>query len=651
MNNYGGYQDRGNNSNMNSNNTMFQSSNFRNSQNGPNMNQNNNNFNLQNSYGNISLAQSQTLPINRNMKKLQVQMTKEEQMFYSKLYNMLDNNGAGRIPGKPAANFMKTSNLRKEVLKEIWLIAAQTSNAYILREEFYVAMRLIALAQNNMPFTAQSIEMNNPIPPLPCFDLNNNQNNSNQNQNNINQNNNIQNNNIQNNNNQNQNNNKDIYEISEKEKVFFKNIFDCKKEPNIERITAHNSIIIWKSNNAEDEAIKRVASIIKPLENKGFFNFKEFLVACHLIALSKKMQLPQQLPDTLVNFLGRNNNNNFNANNFNANNNNNNDFNNSRMNTISSISQNFTTNSNLNDSNFTIPTKRLSNSPFGNNNNNLNNNDNGDNRVQEILKKEEELTKKSAILNNQINEAKNKINDLLKEIELIQKRQDNINSELNSLRQECSKLKNNGNPYNVNNANIINFASKNDNNITSKDDNSLIKKNLENIGKNMRYEASDLNSNNELNMNNNINNNINNNNNNFSPPPMNKKDGYPNLDSKKPDLMDLMNKMDLNINNNNDNFNQNNINNGNNNINNNNFNNGTNNFNKNENNNVQEQHENRQDNQNNKDFDLDLEVGENLKITEPELSNPYEAGNDNKNENKNEDNGSNQKNGDDEWDF
>ena len=262
-------------------------------------------------------------------------------------------------------------------------------------------MRLIALAQNNMPFTAQSIEMNNPIPPLPFFDLNNNQNKSNQNQNNKNQNDINQN----NNNNNNQNNNKDIYEISEKEKVFFKNIFDSKKEPNMERITAHNSIIIWKSNNAEDEAIKRVASIINPLENKGFFNFKEFLVACHLIALSKKMQLPQQLPETLVNFLGRNNSNNFNTNNFNTNNNNNNDFNNSRMNTISSISQNYTTNSNLNDSNFTIPTKRLPNSPFTNNNNNLNNNDNGDNRVQEILKKEEELTKKSGILSNQINDA------------------------------------------------------------------------------------------------------------------------------------------------------------------------------------------------------------------------------------------------------
>ena len=140
------------------------------------LHKNNNNFKHQNVNSNISLTHSQSLPSNRNLKKLNIKFTKDEQILYSKLYNMLDNNGAGRIMGKPAANFMKTSNLRKEVLKEIWLIAAQTSNAYILREEFYVAMRLIALAQNNMPFTAQSIEMNNPIPPLPFFDLNKNQN-------------------------------------------------------------------------------------------------------------------------------------------------------------------------------------------------------------------------------------------------------------------------------------------------------------------------------------------------------------------------------------------------------------------------------------------------------------------------------------------
>jgi len=356
QNNYGGFQNRGNNSNMNSNNTMFISSNFSNNQNGPNMNQNNNNFNFQNNNSNMNLAQSQAFPNSSNKKKLHVQLTQEEQNLYPKLYNMLDDRNSGRILGKPAANFMKKSNLDKNVLKQIWLTAAQTSNTFIEQEEFFVALRLIALAQNNMPFSPQNIEMNNPIPPLPNFNLNNNQNNNN--------NNNFNNN--QNNNNNFNNNQNSLYEISEKEKAFFKNIFDNKKEPNGERITAHNAIIIWKSNNADDQAIKIVANIIKPLETKGFLNLKEFQVACHLITISKKNPLPHKLPDNLVNYLGRNNNNNFQNNmNSNMNNfNNNNDFGNSRMGPNSrntNMTQFFNTNNDLNNSEFTIQNKQLSN--------------------------------------------------------------------------------------------------------------------------------------------------------------------------------------------------------------------------------------------------------------------------------------------------
>ena len=619
QNNFDGYQNKGNNMNFNQ---MFNSSTFPNNQNNnngrPNMNQNNN-YNLQNSNANNSLVQSQQIPINNNMKKLFVQLNQEEQMFYSKLYNLLDPNGSGRILGKIAANFMKRSNLKKEVLKEIWLIAAQNSNQFILKEEFFVALRLIALAQNNMPFTAQSIEMNNPIPPLANFDMTNLQNEVNNKMNNMN-------NNQQNNN----NNNQKICEISQKEEIFFKNIFDNKKEPNEERITAHNSIILWKSNNADDGAIRIVANIIKPLEKKGFLNLKEFIVACHLINLSKKTSLPQRLPDYLVNYLGRNNNNNFNNNNLNSGKNMT-DYGLSRINTNQNVSQ-F-----LNESSFISQNKNSLNNFMSNNSNN-----NG--RIQEILKKEEVLTKKNNILNNQINEAKNKINDLLKEIELIQKRQDNINSEISSLRQEINRLENNnnnGSPNNNNNfdnkkseQNIsMNFVNTKSNNL----DNPLIKKNLENIGKNMRYDSSDLNNENKDFAKNN---------------PQENRGDYPELNAKKSDnLMNLMDKMNIGNMDNldqkmNKNFNNNN-NNGNINFNNNNGN-DMNNF----NNKVREQNENKIMDQNIRDLDFDLEDGDNFKIDAQEADNPYErGGNDNKNQNKVEDNGSNLKNNDDEWDF
>ena len=404
MNNFDRFQNQGNNSNMNSNNTMFMSSNF---QKGPNMNQPNNNFNLMNNNPN-TMVQSQSFK-----RKLHVQLTPDENRLFNQLYNMLDNNNQGILMAKPVANFMKTSGLEKNILKNIWLIAAQNSNNQMDKEEFFVALRLIALAQNNMPFSAENIERNSPIPPLPSFNINinNNQNNyanrnTQDNFNNSNQNN--QNNNI----NFSGNNQNSIFDISESEKINYKNIFDNQKEPNMERITAHNAILVWKDNNADDQAIRNVAQIIKPLENKGFMNLKEFQVACHLINISKKVQLPPKLPLSLINFLGRNNINNNNTMRFNSNiNNNNNNINNNIMNApeISRIN----TNNDLNESNFSLNSKQISNAPFGNKNENMmsntkNNQNQNNNKLQDILKREEELTKKNDLLKNQINIAKNK---------------------------------------------------------------------------------------------------------------------------------------------------------------------------------------------------------------------------------------------------
>ena len=607
QNNNDGFQNNANNTNMNYNNTMLISSNFKND---TQLNKNNNNFKHQNVNSNISLTHSQSLPSNRNIKKLNIKFTKDEQILYSKLYNMLDNNNSGKILGKPAANFMRKSNLPKNVLKDIWLIAAQTSNIFILKDEFFVAMRLIALAQNNMPYTAQNIEMNNPIPPLPNFDLNNNNNQNNQNNNH----NNNQNNNQNNKKNINQNNNQNIYEISEKEKDLLKNIFNNLKEPNDERITAHNAIIMWKNNNVDDNIIKTIAKIIKPLENKGFFNLKEFQVASHLINISKKCELPQKLPDILVNYLGRTNNiYKMNDNNFNTI-----EYNNSRMNSSSTLSQ------------------------FFNNNNNNNNND----KIEEILRKEEELIKINNALSNQINLTKNKINELFKEIEIIQKRQDNINNELANLRKECNILRNSGNSNNTNNKNNKNNKStknnkknvkyinkKSDKNISfiPLNNNYLSSKNLESIGKSIKYDLNDLN---DLNINKN---------NNLAHPQSNKNNVYPNLENKKPDKMDI--NLKNNNNNNNNNMDVNNNNNGNNgnndfNINNNNNGNNINNINeKNTNNsNVKKQYENKQEKKKNKEFDIDSED-----------DNPYKMGIENNNNNNNEDNGSTIKNGDDEY--
>lgn len=56
--------------------------------------------------------------------------------------------------------FFRRSGLPNDKLKQIWLIAARTSNEYLTKEEFYVALRLIAYHQNDIPVSEMSIQQN-----------------------------------------------------------------------------------------------------------------------------------------------------------------------------------------------------------------------------------------------------------------------------------------------------------------------------------------------------------------------------------------------------------------------------------------------------------------------------------------------------------
>ena len=44
-------------------------------------------------------------------------------------------------------------------MKQFWIIAARTSQSYLTRDEFYLALRLIAYAQNGMPADEKALMM------------------------------------------------------------------------------------------------------------------------------------------------------------------------------------------------------------------------------------------------------------------------------------------------------------------------------------------------------------------------------------------------------------------------------------------------------------------------------------------------------------
>lgn len=81
------------------------------------------------------------------MEPLRVKLVPQERSYYSGLYDRADANQSGQIEAKDAVAFLSSSGLPMPKLGQIWQIAAHTSNAFLTKEEFYIALRLIAYEQ------------------------------------------------------------------------------------------------------------------------------------------------------------------------------------------------------------------------------------------------------------------------------------------------------------------------------------------------------------------------------------------------------------------------------------------------------------------------------------------------------------------------
>ena len=56
-----------------------------------------------------------------------------------------------------------TSGIEVAKLREVWNIAARTSNDYLTKDEFYVALRLVAYLQNGIPANESSLRLNSKV--------------------------------------------------------------------------------------------------------------------------------------------------------------------------------------------------------------------------------------------------------------------------------------------------------------------------------------------------------------------------------------------------------------------------------------------------------------------------------------------------------
>ena len=77
---------------------------------------------------------------------LKVLLTNKEKGYYSNLLSQADPASSNKVGGQQGVAFFKRSGLPIDLLKNFWLVAARTSPEYLTRDEFYVALRLIAYA-------------------------------------------------------------------------------------------------------------------------------------------------------------------------------------------------------------------------------------------------------------------------------------------------------------------------------------------------------------------------------------------------------------------------------------------------------------------------------------------------------------------------
>ncbi|XP_072505526.1 epidermal growth factor receptor substrate 15 isoform X2 [Notamacropus eugenii] len=83
---------------------------------------------------------------------------------YEKFYRQVDSSNVGRVLASDAATFLKKSGLPDLILGKIWDLADTDGKGILNKQEFFVALRLVACAQNGLDVSLSSLHLAVPPP-------------------------------------------------------------------------------------------------------------------------------------------------------------------------------------------------------------------------------------------------------------------------------------------------------------------------------------------------------------------------------------------------------------------------------------------------------------------------------------------------------
>ena len=212
-------------------------------------------------------------------KKIIIPLTIEEKEYYKKIFKLLDYEEKEKIEKELIAHFIQDSGLKHVILNQILLLNFQKDKNYFEKTEFYILLRLIAMAQKNIPVSLDIIENKNLQLNLPVFYF-------------------LQKSNLLKKNN--------LFQINEEEQKSYLNIFYEKKDTRKKYISKLSAILCWNEKNPNGiKYNEKIMESLKPFEKEDYLNIKEFIVGCYLVHLSRIIKMPIKLPYNLLKYLGR----------------------------------------------------------------------------------------------------------------------------------------------------------------------------------------------------------------------------------------------------------------------------------------------------------------------------------------------------------
>ncbi|XP_043942018.1 epidermal growth factor receptor substrate 15 isoform X2 [Protopterus annectens] len=83
---------------------------------------------------------------------------------YEKYYRQVDPANSGKVSASEAAAFLKKSGLTDLTLGKVWDVADSNEKGYLNKQEFFIALRLVACAQNGLDVSLSSLTLAVPPP-------------------------------------------------------------------------------------------------------------------------------------------------------------------------------------------------------------------------------------------------------------------------------------------------------------------------------------------------------------------------------------------------------------------------------------------------------------------------------------------------------